>query len=54
VAESKEFQFRAEFFNILNHTNFHIPDPDMNSQTFNQILEAQPPRLIQFALKFSF
>jgi Carboxypeptidase regulatory-like domain/TonB dependent receptor len=54
VAESKEFQFRAEFFNLLNHTNFHIPDSDMNSQTFNQILEAQPPRLIQFALKFNF
>ena len=54
VAESKEFQFRAEFFNLLNHTNFHIPDSDINSQTFNQILEAQPPRLIQFALKFTF
>ncbi len=54
VAESKELQFRAEFFNILNHTNFRIPDSDMNSPTFNQILEAQPPRLIQFALKFTF
>jgi hypothetical protein len=54
VAESKELQFRAEFFNLLNHTNFHNPDSDMNSQTFNQILEAQPPRLIQFALKFTF
>jgi len=54
VTESKEFQFRAEFFNILNHPNFHNPDSDMNSQTFNQILEAQPPRLIQFALKFMF
>jgi hypothetical protein len=54
VTESKEFQFRAEFFNIFNHPNFHNPDSDMNSQTFNQILEAQPPRLIQFALKFMF
>jgi len=54
VTESKQFQFRAEFFNLLNHTNFHNPDSDMNSQTFNQILEAQPPRLIQFALKFMF
>ncbi len=54
VTESKELQFRAEFFNILNHTNFRNPDSDMNSQTFNQILEAQPPRLIQFALKFTF
>jgi Carboxypeptidase regulatory-like domain len=54
VGESKAIQFRAEFFNILNHTNFHNPDSDMNSQTFNEILEAQPPRLIQFALKFTF
>jgi hypothetical protein len=54
VTESKEFQFRAEFFNIINHPNFHNPDSDINSKTFNQILEAQPPRLIQFALKFLF
>jgi hypothetical protein len=54
VAEGKEFQFRAEFFNFLNHTNFRLPDSDISSPTFNQILEAQPPRLIQFALKFQF
>ncbi len=54
VTESKELQFRAEFFNLLNHTNFRLPDSDMNSPTFNQILEAQPPRLMQLALKFSF
>ena len=54
VAEGKEFQFRAEFFNLLNHPNFRLPDPDISSSTFNQILEAQPPRLIQLALKFVF
>lgn len=54
LGESKDLQFRAEFFNILNHTNFRLPDSDMNSPTFNEILEAQPPRLIQFALKFTF
>jgi outer membrane receptor protein involved in Fe transport len=54
VTEGKEFQFRAEFFNILNHTNFRLPDSDISSPTFNQILAAQPPRLIQFALKFNF
>ena len=54
VGEGKEFQFRAEFFNILNHTNFRLPDSDISSPTFNQILEAQPPRLIQLALKFLF
>ena len=54
VTEGKEFQFRAEFFNILNHTNFRLPDSDISSPTFNQILAAQSPRLIQLALKFSF
>jgi len=54
VAESKEFQFRAEFFNILNHTNFRLPDSDISSPTFNQILAARSPRLIQLALKFNF
>jgi hypothetical protein len=54
VAESKDLQFRAEFFNILNHTNFRLPDSDISSPTFNRILAAQSPRLVQFALKFLF
>jgi outer membrane receptor protein involved in Fe transport len=54
VTEGKEFQFRAEFFNLLNHTNFRLPDSDISSPTFNQILTALPPRLIQLALKFTF
>ena len=52
VTESKEFEFRAEFFNVLNHTNFHLPNSDISSPTFNHILAAEPPRLLQFALKF--
>ena len=54
VGEGKQFQFRAEFFNFLNHTNFRLPDSDISSPTFNQILAAEPPRLIQLALKFQF
>ncbi|MGC1449232.1 MAG: carboxypeptidase regulatory-like domain-containing protein [Candidatus Sulfotelmatobacter sp.] len=54
VAEGKEFQFRAEFFNFLNHPNFRLPDSDISSPTFNQVLAALAPRLIQFALKFNF
>jgi Carboxypeptidase regulatory-like domain/TonB dependent receptor len=54
IAESKEFQFRAEFFNVLNHTNFRLPDSDISSPTFNQIQAAQPGREIQLALKFLF
>ncbi|MGZ4788064.1 MAG: outer membrane beta-barrel protein, partial [Terriglobales bacterium] len=54
IAERKQVQFRAEFFNILNRTNFRLPDSDISSPTFNHILAAQPPRLVQFALKFSY
>ena len=54
VTEGKEFQFRAEFFDFLNHPNFRLPDSDISSPTFNQILAAQDPRLFQLALKFLF
>jgi len=52
VTESKQFQFRAEFFNLLNHPNFFVPDSDISSPTFGQIQEARSQRLIQLALKF--
>jgi carboxypeptidase family protein len=54
IAEGKQIQFRAELFNLLNHTNFRLPDSDISSPTFNQILAARSPRLVQFALKFLF
>ena len=41
VTESKQLQFRAELFNILNRTNFRLPDCDISSPTFNHILEAE-------------
>jgi hypothetical protein len=54
VTESMRLQFRAELFDILNRTNFRLPDSDISSPTFNHILEAQPPRQVQFALKFMY
>jgi len=54
VTETKQFQFRAELFNVLNRTNFRLPDSDISSPSFNHILAAQDPRQVQFALKFSF
>jgi outer membrane receptor protein involved in Fe transport len=54
LAESKQLQFRAELFDVLNRTNFRLPDSDISSPTFNHILEAQAPRQVQFALKFMF
>ncbi len=54
VTESTQLQFRAELFDILNRTNFRLPDSDISSPTFNHILEAESPRQVQFALKFMF
>ncbi len=54
TSESTAIQFRAELFNILNHPNFRLPDSDISSPTFNQILAARDPRQVQFALKFLF
>jgi outer membrane receptor protein involved in Fe transport len=54
VTESTHLQFRAELFDVLNRTNFRLPDSDISSPTFNHILAAQDPRLVQFALKFMY
>ena len=54
VGESKQIQFRSELFDILNRTNFRLPDCDISSPTFNHILEAESPRQVQFALKFMY
>ena len=47
-------QFRAEFFNLFNRTNFNLPDSFLGSSTFGQILSAQDPRRVQFGLKLLF
>ncbi|HTW31086.1 MAG TPA: carboxypeptidase regulatory-like domain-containing protein [Candidatus Sulfotelmatobacter sp.] len=56
ITEQKYFQFRAELFNIFNHTNFYNPDGHFSDgpTEFGKITEAQDPRLVQFALKFYF
>jgi hypothetical protein len=54
AAERARLQFRAECFNLANHANFGLPDNDLASRNFGRILEAGPPRLIQFALKAIF
>jgi hypothetical protein len=47
-------QFRSEFFNVLNHTNFGIPTTQTTSVAFGQIRTTYPPRQIQLALKLIF
>jgi Carboxypeptidase regulatory-like domain/TonB dependent receptor len=54
IHESMNLQFRAEFFNIFNNVNFALPDNDISSPNFGQIQAAQPGRIVQLALKFTF
>lgn len=53
--ERANVEFRTEFFNFFNHPQFSDPDTNFSSPTFGQILTtAVNPRVMQFALKFSF
>jgi len=69
ITEGTNLQFRAEFFNLFNNTNFRQPnsqsgqyvtDPTTGvsnvvlSPFFGQILQAYSARQIQFGLKFQF
>jgi hypothetical protein len=57
--EGHRLQIRGEFFNLLNHPNFDIPNHAFGSPTFGEVLSAnaygdKPPRQIQLGLKYIF
>jgi hypothetical protein len=55
ISENKRVDFRAEIFNIFNHTQFFNPDGNSSDGSqFGQVTQARDPRLMQFALKFFF
>jgi hypothetical protein len=55
LTEAMRFQFRAEFFNLLNHTNLGTPNRFVNTPQFGTITEAAAPgREIQLSARFSF
>ena len=54
IQERYGLQFRAEFFNLLNHTNFVGFDTDLRNTTFGTLTAAQAPREIQLGIKFTF
>jgi len=63
TSERTELEFRAEFFNLLNHTNFLFANSGpqngnnatiLGTSQFGSLTAARAPRQIQFALKFSF
>jgi hypothetical protein len=54
VTERVSIQFRAEFFNAWNHSQFGGLDTVFLDSTFGRITWARPPRDIQFGMKILF
>ncbi len=54
VFEQQAFQFRAEAFNIWNHTNYNNVDTTLGDGTTGQVLGAGEKRILQLGLKYNF
>jgi hypothetical protein len=55
LTEKVNAQFRAEFFNVLNHPIFFITSQDVNSVNFGKITSTlNSPRVVQLAVKLTF
>jgi len=58
ITENTHVDFRAEFFNAFNHTQFLNPcgnvDDCNDGSTYGKVNQARNPRLVQFALKYVF
>lgn len=48
------FEFRAEFFNLLNRTNFRAPNGNRSAAAYGTITSTYDPRIIQLGFKASF
>jgi outer membrane receptor protein involved in Fe transport len=54
VVEGQTVQFRAEAFNVWNHTNYNNVDTTQDDGTTGQVLGAGEKRILQVALKYNF
>jgi hypothetical protein len=56
INERWDSEFRAEFYNAWNHTQFLNPDGNFSDlgSTFGVVTNTRDPRVMQFALKFIF
>jgi hypothetical protein len=54
ITEANYFEFRAEAFNIFNHTNFTSISSNFGASTFGNATAATDPRILEFALRYHF
>jgi Carboxypeptidase regulatory-like domain/TonB-dependent Receptor Plug Domain/TonB dependent receptor len=54
ITEFTRIEFRAEFFNLFNRTNFQAANSDVTSAAFGLISSSFPARQVQVAVKVMF
>jgi len=52
--EKSKLSFQAECFNLWNKTNFRAPNANRSNSNYGTITSTFAPRIMQFALRFTF
>jgi catalase (peroxidase I) len=52
--ERTKLEFRGEFYNTLNHTNWRQPSSAVGKKNYGVITKANDPRIMQFTAKIVF
>ena len=54
LKERWSLDYRADFFNIMNHANWGNPCTNISNSTFGEVTSFGSPRIIQMAVKLFF
>jgi hypothetical protein len=54
LTENNYFEFRAEAFNTLNHTNPQNPNATLGNANYGKVTAAYDPRIMELALRYRF
>jgi hypothetical protein len=54
IAEALKLEFRAEYFNVFNHTEPTSVNTQFGAGAFGTVTAAKEPRIGELSLKFSF